>query len=119
MGTYNLTYTETAKRNIIEIAGYISHELKAPESARKLVAKLMQAAADITAFPYAHSIHQMPQNEEPLKHEYRKILVDNYFVFYYVDETQSLIVVSAVIYARRRLPEQLRKAECSDKPQNQ
>lgn len=63
MGTYNLTYTETAKRNIIEIAGYISHELNAPESARKLIAKLMQAAADITAFPYAHSINQMPQNE--------------------------------------------------------
>lgn len=100
MGTYNLTYTETAKRNIIEIAVYISHELNAPESARKLIAKLMQAAADITAFPYAHSIHQMPQNEEPLKHEYRKILVDNYFVFYYVDETQSLVVVAAVIYAR-------------------
>lgn len=108
-----------SKRNIIEIVGYISHELKAPESARKLVAKLMQAANEVTAFPYAHSIHQMPQNEEPLKYEYRKILVDNYFVFYYVDEAQSLVVVSAVIYARRRLPEQLRKAEQSDKPQKQ
>lgn len=108
-----------SKRNIIEIAGYISHELKAPESARKLVAKLMQAANEVTAFPYAHSIHQMPQNEEPLKYEYRKILVDNYFVYYYVDEAQSLVVVSAVIYARRRLPEQLRKAEQSDKPQKQ
>lgn len=108
-----------SKRNIIEIAGYISHELKAPESARKLVAKLMQATNEVTAFPYAHSIHQMPQNEEPLKYEYRKILVDNYFVFYYVDEAQSLVVVSAVIYARRRLPEQLRKAEQSDKPQKQ
>ena len=108
-----------SKRNIIEIAGYISHELKAPESARKLVAKLMQAANEVTAFPYAHSIHQMPQNEEPLKYEYRKILVDNYLVFYYVDVAQSLVVVSAVIYARRRLPEQLRKAEQSDKPQKQ
>ena len=114
MGTYNLTYTETAKRNIIEIAGYISHELKAPESARKLVAKLMQAAADITAFPYAHSIHQMPQNEEPLKHEYRKILVDNYFIFYRVDETLSHVIVTAVIYSRRRLPEQLKQAEQND-----
>ena len=114
MGTYNLTYTETAKRNIIEIAGYLSHELKAPESARKLVTKLMQAAADITVFPYAHSIHQMPQNEEPLKHEYRKILVDNYFIFYRVDETRSLIIVASVIYARRRLPEQLKKTEQTD-----
>lgn len=114
MGTYNLTYTETAKRNIIEIAGYISHELKAPESARKIVAKLMQATANITAFPYAHAVHQTPQNEEPLKHEYRKVLVDNYFIFYYVDETQSLVVVSAVIYARRQLPEQLKQAERAD-----
>ena len=115
MGTYNLIYTETAKRNIKEIAGYIAHELRAPESARKLVTKLMQAAANVTAFPYAHAVHQTPQNEEPLKYEYRKILVDNYFVFYRVDETQYLVIVTAVIYSRRRLPEQLKKAERSDK----
>ena len=94
-----------SKRNIIEIAGYISHELKAPESARKLVAKLMQAANEVTAFPYAHSIHQMPQNEDPLKYEYRKNLVENYFVFYYVDEEKSLEFVPELIYARRRWPE--------------
>ena len=114
MGAYSLTYTETAKRNITEIAGYISHKLNAPESARKLVAKLMQAAAEVTAFPYAHTVHQTPQNEEPLKHEYRKILVDNYFVFYHVDETQSLVIVSAVIYARRRLQAQLKQVEQVD-----
>ena len=37
----------------------------------------------------------------PLKHEYRKLRVRNYLVFYWVDEERKLVTVARMIYARR------------------
>ena len=116
---YRIEILQSASDNIDDIGRYIAAELKNKTAAERLTDKIYSAIETLATFPYAHTVHQTPQNEEPLKYEYRKILVDNYFVFYRVDETQFLVIVSAVIYARRRLPEQLRKAEQSDKPQKQ
>lgn len=111
---YNVEVLQSASDNIDDIGRYIAAELKNKTSAERLTDKIYSAIETLATFPYAHTVHQTPQNEEPLKYEYRKILVDNYFVFYPVDETRSLVIVSAVIYARRRLPEQLKQAEQAD-----
>ena len=37
----------------------------------------------------------------PLKHEYQKLLVQNYFMFYWVDEVEQLVTVARVVYAKR------------------
>lgn len=50
--------------------------------------------------PYKHGVY-FPLR--PLKHEYRKLLVDNYVMFYYVDESKKLITIARVIYAKRDL----------------
>ncbi len=110
---YRIEILQSASDNIDDIGRYIAAELKNKTAAERLTEKIYSAIEPLAAFPYAHPVHQTPQNEEPLKHEYRKILVDNYFVFYHVDEAQSLVIVTAVIYARRRLPEQIRKVEQS------
>lgn len=110
---YRIEILQSASDNIDDIGRYIAAKLKNKTAAERLTDKIYSAIETLAAFPYAHPVHQAPQNEEPLKHEYRKILVDNYFVFYHVDEAQSLVIVTAVIYARRRLPEQIRKVEQS------
>ena len=116
---YRIEILQSASDNIDDIGRYIAAELKNKTAAERLTDKIYSAIETLASFPYAHTVHQTPQNEEPLKYEYRKILIDNFFIFYHVDEPQSLVIVSAVIYARRRLPEQLRKAEQFDKPQKQ
>jgi plasmid stabilization system protein ParE len=35
-----------------------------------------------------------------LGHDYRKLLVDNYIMFYWVDETRHCVTVARVIYAK-------------------
>ena len=37
----------------------------------------------------------------PLKHEYRKLLVENYMMLYWVSETEKRVTIARVVYARR------------------
>ena len=52
----------------------------------------------VLSFPYAPPAYQPIR---PLKHEYRKILVQNYLMFYWVDEEKKLVTVARVVYAKR------------------
>lgn len=94
---YNLEYLPVARQDMIEIARYISIELGNPIAADKLATELIEAGDDIPKFPYMNPAYTPIR---PLKHEYRKLLVQNYFMFYWVDEDKKLITVARVIYAR-------------------
>lgn len=83
---------------MIEIVRYISKELQNPTAADQLAMELIEAGDSIPKFPYANPAF-IPIR--PLKHEYRKLLVQNYFMFYWVDEVKKLVTVARVVYARR------------------
>ena len=70
---YKLEYLPVARKDMIEIVRYISRELQNPDY----------------------------QPIRSLKHEYRKILVQNYLMFYWVDEEEKLVTVARVVYAKR------------------
>lgn len=95
---YKLEYLPVARRDMIEIVRYISQELQNPTAADQLAMELIEAGDSIPKFPYANPAF-IPIR--PLKHEYRKLLVQNYFMFYWVDEVKKLVTVARVIYARR------------------
>lgn len=95
---YDLQYLPLASRDMVEAVRYISGKLKNPVAAEKLAVELIKAGDDIQAFPYAAPVH-MPIR--PLEHEYRKRLVHNYLMFYWVDEEKKLVTVARVIYAKR------------------
>ena len=95
---YKLEYLPVARRDMIEIVRYISQELQNPTAADKLAMELIEAGDSIPKFPYANPAF-IPIR--PLKHEYRKLLVQNYFMFYWVDEVKKLVTVARVVYARR------------------
>ena len=66
---------------------------------RRIVAvELVNAAESVLTFPYAAPAYQPIRS---LKHEYRKILVQNYLMFYWVDEEERLVTVARVVYAKR------------------
>ena len=76
---YKLEYLPVARKDMLEIVRYISGELQNPDAADRLAVELVDA----------------------LKHEYRKILVQNYLMFYWVDEEKKLVTVARVVYAKR------------------
>ena len=95
---YKLEYLPVARRDMIEIVRYISQELQNPTAADQLAMELIEAGDSIPKFPYANPAF-IPIR--PLKHEYRKLLIQNYFMFYWVDEVKKLVTVARVVYARR------------------
>ncbi|MFR5532927.1 MAG: type II toxin-antitoxin system RelE/ParE family toxin [Bacteroides xylanisolvens] len=95
---YKLEYLPVAQRDMVEIVRYISGELQNPAAADRLAMELVNAAESVLTFPYALPAYQPIR---PLKCEYRKILVQNFLMFYWVDEEKKLVTVARVVYAKR------------------
>jgi len=95
---YRLTFLPIARQDLADIVSYISHELFNSTAANALAEKMIEAAERLRDFPYINAVHQ---TIKPLKHEYRKLLVRNYVMFYWIDEEHKLITIARVVYARR------------------
>lgn len=95
---YQVEYLPSARQDMVEIIRYISHELCSPAAADKLSLEFIEAADRLQLFPYANTAY-IPI--KPLKHEYRKLPVQNYLMFYWVDEERKRVTIARVIYARR------------------
>lgn len=90
---------------MIGIVEYISKELGSPAAAARLAENLIRTAEEkLTKFPYSNAAF-FPI--KPLKQEYRKLPIQNYIVFYWVEEEKKLVTVARVVYARRYLERQL------------
>ena len=95
---YELAYLPIARQDMVEIVRYISWELQNPSAAERLATELIEAGEGLSRFPYANPVY-LPVR--PLKHEYRKLPVRNYLMFYRVDEEKKLVTIMRVIYAKR------------------
>ena len=95
---YNLEYLPIAQQDMVDIVRYISHDLSNPSVAEKLALELIKAADGILTFPYGNPVY-MPI--KPLKYEYRKLIVESYIMFYWVDESQKKVTIARVIYGSR------------------
>lgn len=95
---YDLKYLPVAMRDMVDIVRYISEELQNPAAADRLAVKLFEAGESLKDFPYSHPVY-LPIR--PLKHEYRKLVVQNYLMFYWIDEQNKMITIARVLYAKR------------------
>ena len=95
---YKLEYLPTALNDMVEIVKYISAELKNPIAANRLSEEFIKAAEGLTDFPYSNPVYTTMR---PLKREYRKTVVENYIMFYWVDEANKIITITRVLYGKR------------------
>ncbi|MBQ9664059.1 MAG: type II toxin-antitoxin system RelE/ParE family toxin [Oscillospiraceae bacterium] len=95
---YRLEFLPSARNDLVEIVQYISRELGNPSAAYDLADELIAAAEKIVEFPYASPAHTPIR---PLKHEYRRGRIKNYYLFYWIDEQKKCVTLARVIYARR------------------
>lgn len=95
---YKLEYLPVALRDMVDIARYISKELKNPIAADNMANEFVKSAEAWIDFPYSNPAYYPIR---PLKKEYRKLLVKNFIMFYYVDEAEKIITITRVIYAKR------------------
>ena len=92
---YSLKFTPIALQDLDEIFSYISTKLFAESSALKLIDNIENSIMKISHFPFSCNLVL----DEPLKSKgYRKLIVDNYIVFYLVNEEKKQVIVMRILY---------------------
>ena len=100
---WKIKYSERAKKDLVSIFEYISIELAAPKTAEGLLERVLKTIRSLEDLPMRRPIYA----EEPWKtRNTRFITVDNYIVFYTIDESSSTVNVLRIIYAGRDMKKQ-------------
>lgn len=93
---YELKYLPIALKDLEDIAEYITHTFKTPDSAINFLNSIEKSILQIQQFPYSNRIYQPIRI---LENEYRLLPVKNYVVLYIVKEKQ--VEIHRIIYAKR------------------
>ena len=96
MDRYNVEYSKESKQDLIGIKQYIKYNLQEPETAQKLISKIRN---EINNLKYNPKICSIIDDDLIKKLEIRKLIVDNYIIFYRVRNNNIEIV--RVMYGRR------------------
>lgn len=96
MKKYNIEYSLDAKQDLIEIKQYIKYNLQEPEIAQKLILKIRK---EISALKNNPEIYTIIDDDIIKKLEIRKLIIDNYIVFYRIKNNNIQIV--RIMYGRR------------------
>lgn len=96
MHKYKVEYSKESKKDLIEIKKYIKNDLQEPETAQKLIDKIRKQINELKDNPEIYAII----DEDIIKKlEIRKLIIDNYIVFYRIKNRSVQIV--RIMYGRR------------------
>lgn len=96
MKKYNIEYSKEVKEDLIRIKQYIKYNLQESEIANKLPSKIRMSIKTLKDSPEIYAII----NDDIIKKlEIRKLIVDNYIVFYRIKDDSIEIV--RIMYGRR------------------
>ena len=98
MNEYGVRGNKAGIRADEKIVHYISNDLMAPDATDNLLDKMKAEITKLSSFPKKHALI----DEEPWRTEgVRKIVVNNFLIYYWVDDENNRVQVTAVIYSRR------------------
>ncbi|MCI9247391.1 MAG: type II toxin-antitoxin system RelE/ParE family toxin [Clostridia bacterium] len=96
MKKYDIEYSKEAKQDLIGIKQYIKYNLQEPETAQKLIFKIRDEISNLKNNP---EIYSVIDDDIIRKQEIRKLIIDNYIVFYRIKNNNIEIV--RIMYGRR------------------
>ena len=96
--TYKVRYTPLAYEDLEETDAYITETLCNPEAALTLLNKIEKSISRLRLYPYVGS----EVSDAYLgARGYRKLIVENYLVFYLIDEDEKAVVIMRILYGSR------------------
>ena len=106
--TYTVKITSQAEEQIQETIYYIAHELKAPDAALHLLDTLEDSIASLSHYPQRVAL----MLEEPWHTKgIRRLPVKNFLIYFWIDDANMKVQVTALIYGKR---DQLRQLSQMD-----
>ena len=107
MDSYKIILTPDAEEDLVELRNYIADVLLARDTARNYIRTIRKEIGSLSELPARYK----PVDDEPWHSRgIRRIIVNNFFVYYRIDEEHKRVYILNVIYARRdqlRLLEQM------------
>jgi toxin ParE1/3/4 len=105
MDSYKIIITPDAEEDLVELRNYIADVLLARDTARNYIRTIRKEIGSLSELPARYK----PVDDEPWHSRgIRRIIVNNFFVYYRIDEGHKRVYILNVIYARR---DQLRVLE--------
>ena len=96
--SYSIFFSGKALNDISDIYSYIAFELLVPQTAAKQVDRIRKAVRSLESMPSRHAIVDW----EPWKSaRMRKIFIDNFIVFYVVEEDSRCVNIVRIVYGKR------------------
>ena len=95
---YRVEITKPAQTDMIQLYSYIADTMKEPRSARRVYTSIRDKIMSLDEMPERYAvIDEPPYNEIGV----RRMLIENYIVFYVAHREQKLVTVLRVVYNRR------------------
>ena len=93
---YKLRVNPVALKDLIEIKEYISNELDNPESAHKIIEKIIRRYESLKAYPFMGADLSLKIG---IKTDYRYLINGNYIIFYKCEN--DYVSVYRILYGKR------------------
>jgi toxin ParE1/3/4 len=95
---YKVIIDSKAEQDLVDIFLYITETLKAPDAAKHLYSKIKKEISGLASMPHRCVLIA----EEPYAQlGVRKLFIENYIVFFLVDEPTQEVHVFRMLYNRR------------------
>ena len=98
MKTYQVFITDTAFNDMNDIINYIANELFEPHVAEKLLGTFQDAINSLSDVPHRHKIVELA---EIMNKTIRMFPIENYIIFYAINEKVGCVDIVRVLYGRR------------------
>lgn len=102
MNDWNVILSADFKAEVRAIRSYIADVLSAPLTAARYVRRIIDAVKALSEMPLRYSLY----DKEPWRGRgLRKLIVDNFVVFYWTNEQAKEVVAFHVFYGGRNIEE--------------
>jgi len=103
---HKIHYLPLALDDLKGIVRYIADTLESPRAAENFISKLDREVKKIADNPFRCRLYI---SSEPLKYDYRILHINNYSLFYVVENNK--IEIHRIIYSRRDIVQVLKKQD--------
>ena len=96
--SYRVEFLELALLDLSSIVPHITNELGMPMAAKNLAELIVREVDLLKEYPYSSAVY-VPTR--PLEHTFRRKVVQNYSVFYWIEEISKTVTVARILYNKR------------------
>ena len=95
--SHRITFLDEARQDIKDITSYLSQYYTS--TARNFMTKLKKQVNQLKTLPLMYPIYE----EDPL---YRRMVIDDYLLFYSVDEKRNQVIIHRIFHSKRDISQQ-------------